>query len=622
MKMGWKSFRSQALSVGVVAAALLGGAGSLLALGSAPAGAATTPHTAAATGSTYTAVTPDRIADTRTGSGYEDAGQSIPANSSDTVAFPSSAVPSTATAVVLNVTAVDATANTYISVYPTGQSGNYTSFSNINVFAGTTQPNLVIVPLGNSQSDSVYNYQGTTDVVVDLEGYFSPASATSGAGHFNPLTPARITDTRSANGGVNAGKTLGAGGTLNVQVTGAGGVPSSGVSAVELNVTVANTTASSYLTAYPTGAIRPTAANLNWVAGETIPNRVIVPVGTNGQVTLFNYAGNADVVVDVDGWFSDGSGAAGTPASGDLYTPIAPARISDTRANSGYANEGAPVGQGASETVQVTGQLPVSGTTPVPAESTTAPITAAVLNVAEATATSNSFLTVYPGGSVPLAADLNFFPSFVVANADIAELSSTGSVNIYNYAGSTNVVVDVFGYFTPAATGNAIQVVASPTSIAANGSSTSSVQAIVASDAGATPVANDTVTFTLAGTPAAACGTLSQSTATTAATGLTPILTYTSSTTTGTCAVTGTESGGATFTATITQTTPTGDAVSLTATPSTVTDSGTSTSALAIGVTNATNAPVAGDAVALTGTPSVPAAPSRLRSPRPPPLER
>jgi hypothetical protein len=69
-------------------------------------------------------------------------------------------------------------------------------------------------------------------------------------------------------------------------------------------VTVVNTTAASYLTVWPDGTTRPTASDLNWVAGQTVPNRVVVKLGANGMVDVYNLAGSTDVVIDVVGWYS------------------------------------------------------------------------------------------------------------------------------------------------------------------------------------------------------------------------------------------------------------------------------------------------------------------------------
>src|SRR4029077_8053131 len=132
---------------------------------------------------------------------------------------------------------------------------------------------------------------------------------------------------------------LGPGASLKLQVTGKGNVPASGVSAVVINMTVTGPTAAGYLTAWPAGAARPVASNLNFVAGETVPNRVVVPVGASGQVSIYNSARSTDVVADVHGCFPDGS----TTGTGGRYTPLPPARIVDSRNNTGgYADPWGP----------------------------------------------------------------------------------------------------------------------------------------------------------------------------------------------------------------------------------------------------------------------------------------
>jgi hypothetical protein len=73
--------------------------------------------------------------------------------------------------------------------------------------------------------------------------------------------------------------------------------------AVVLNVTVTGSTASSYLTVWPDGAGKPLASDLNWARGETVPNLVVVKLGSNGSIDLFNGAGSVNVVIDVVGWY-------------------------------------------------------------------------------------------------------------------------------------------------------------------------------------------------------------------------------------------------------------------------------------------------------------------------------
>ncbi len=131
-----------------------------------------------------------------------------------------------------------------------------------------------------------------------------PLSVASGeAGTYVPLSPSRLMDTRKNLGAVGP---VAAQGTVRLQVAGRGGVPASGVAAVVLNVTVTAPTKSGYVTAYPDGTTLPTASNLNFTAGQTIPNLVIVKVGSNGKVALKNSsAGTVQLIADVAGYYLD-----------------------------------------------------------------------------------------------------------------------------------------------------------------------------------------------------------------------------------------------------------------------------------------------------------------------------
>ena len=74
--------------------------------------------------------------------------------------------------------------------------------------------------------------------------------------------------------------------------------------AAVINVTVTNTTAWSNLTVYPSGSALPLASDLNWPAGTTVPNLVIVKLGPDGKIVINNAFGATDVIVDVEGWYN------------------------------------------------------------------------------------------------------------------------------------------------------------------------------------------------------------------------------------------------------------------------------------------------------------------------------
>jgi len=330
-------------------------------------------------------------------------------------------VPAGATAAVINVTATKTTAASYLTVYPKGATRPLAS--TLNWTAGKTVPNLTKIALGAGGMLTVYNAFGNTDVVFDVNGYVSTAAlGCPSDGLFRTLQPSRVLDTRN-------GTHVAANSSIDVQITGAGGVPATGVEAVTLNLTETNSTAPSYITAYPTGAARPLASNVNFVAGQTVPNRVIVKLGTGGKVTLYNAYGNVDLVADVNGWFTDGSGSSAADGSGDIFFGTTPTRILDTRG-------GGALQPNSSGTLTVTG---------VPAGAHSA-----VLNVTVVNPTAPSYLTVWPTGtSRPLASDLNFVGGLTVANLVIVKLGGTGTdqVDIYNAYGSVDVVVDLMGWY-------------------------------------------------------------------------------------------------------------------------------------------------------------------------------
>lgn len=161
---------------------------------------------------------------------------------------------------------------------------------------------MVIVPLGSDGQVSMFNATGSTDVLVDVLGWFP-----QGAG-FNGLSPRRLMDTRAGgstfDGGGQAGGGVAARSVRTLTVGGRAGVPATGVGSVVLNVTAVDPTAASYLTAWPTGFTQPTASNLNVVPGDAVANLVVVPIGADGTVSLYNDAGTTHLVVDVLGFFS------------------------------------------------------------------------------------------------------------------------------------------------------------------------------------------------------------------------------------------------------------------------------------------------------------------------------
>jgi hypothetical protein len=200
--------------------------------------------------------------------------------------------------VVLNVTVTGPTAPGFVTVWPEGASRPLAS--NLNFVPGQTVPNRVIVKTGTGGRVDLYNLTGSTDLVVDVGGYYTDATPGGTGTRFVGLTPSRILDTRDGTGGQS---TIGPGGTIGVQVGTQGGVAAN-AKAVVANLTVTNPTGASFLTAWPSDAPRPTASDLNMVPGQTVPNLVVVKLGADGKVNLYNLAGTTDAVLDVVGYYT------------------------------------------------------------------------------------------------------------------------------------------------------------------------------------------------------------------------------------------------------------------------------------------------------------------------------
>jgi hypothetical protein len=381
----------------------------------------------AAPGGTFTPVNPARVLDTRAKIGVT---TTTPVKANGTVVLQvagsaGGAVPASGvTSVVLNVTATAETTGGHLIAYPDG--GTRPTSSNLNWTPGRNVPNLVIVPVGaDGKIDLVNASSGTVHFVADVFGYFSAAA--SGA-TYEPVGPARVLDTR-AKIGVTTTTPVKANGTVALTVSGAGGVPATGASAVVLNVTATAEQSSGHLIAYPSGTTRPDSSNLNWIAGKSVPNLVIVPVGADGKVDLYNASsGTTHFVADVFGYFTAGSGGA-------LFHPAGPVRLLDTRSGTGAPKAGQ---------LSSTGSLSLS----LADGGALAGAKAVVLNVTVVNGTSGGVLTVWPDGQTrPTSSNLNWSAGQTIANLVTVPVID-GKVDFHASAGSVDVVADLFGYYS------------------------------------------------------------------------------------------------------------------------------------------------------------------------------
>jgi hypothetical protein len=284
------------------------------------------------------------------------------------------------------------------------------------------------------------------------------------AGTFHPTSPTRIIDTRIFQGITNGALRPGTGrnsspdpltrrdeiANREIKVTGLAGIPTSGVSAVLLNVTADQVPEPGYLSVFPkpqaccggmsiyddqatllTG--EPQTSNLNVTGGQTVPNMVLARVGAGGKIRFYNYAGDVHLIVDVAGWF--GTGGAHTNGSG--FTGVTPSRLLDSRNAIGGPKRPFAAGE--------TRLLKVAGVGGVPSNAASV-----VVNITAANTTGWGYTTAFPAGSaVPTASNLNYRAGDVRANLAVVRIGDNGSIGLHAAESATDLIVDVLGSFGP-----------------------------------------------------------------------------------------------------------------------------------------------------------------------------
>lgn len=379
-------------------------------------------------GALYETVHPTRLLDTREAVGTPTT-TPVPAKSEVVLDVPSinGVAAADISAVVLNVTVTQPSTAGFLTVYPDG--APLPTSSNLNFVPNETVPNLATVPMTNGKLRFRNSSGGTVHVIADLQGFYGSYGAA-----MQPLTPTRALDTRAG-----AGTPMAANGYLRLDLTGK--VPAEAKAAI-VNVTVTAPTASGVLTLYPDTWPTPMASNLNFVAGQTIPNLVIVPLVAGKAMMRNASSGTAHVVADLAGYFA----APSYGVADQTYVPYGPDRIADSRGLSGwdrsFYNEPFYAREKATVSVRRYGAY-CEDECPIP--------TAAVVNVTVTDPTTAGVLAVYPPGGTPTTSSVNFLARETASNLAVVKLGAEGRMAAYNNSsGSTHVIVDQSGYFIAA----------------------------------------------------------------------------------------------------------------------------------------------------------------------------
>ncbi len=246
----------------------------------------------------------------------------------------------------------------------------------------------------------------------------APTAFVAGSG-FTPVSPKRVLDTRAGAGAVGPGRTV----TVDLSAA----VPAS-AAAVVMNVTGTAPTAATFVTAYSSGTTRPTASNLNLVAGETRANLVTVAVGADRKVVVYNHTGSVHLLADLTGFYA--------PDATGRFSALKSNRVMDTRIQVEFRPPG-PLGPEVVEALDLTGKVPVSAT-------------AVAFNLTGTGATTSTFVTAWPAGAPrPTASNLNLTAGATTPNQVVVALGADRKVNLYNRNGSTHLIVDLAGFYTP-----------------------------------------------------------------------------------------------------------------------------------------------------------------------------
>jgi len=375
-------------------------------------------------------VAPCRVVDTRRANG-EFGGPPLQGGTSRSFPIPQgpcTGIPANAAAFSLNVTVVPHHALNYLTIWPTGE--DQPLVSTLNSYDARVKANAAIVPAGYQGAVSVY-VTDTTDVILDIDGYFAPAA--QGTLQFYPLMPCRVVDTRQT----NFPQGLGAPAFGNMEsrmlpvlanspcLQGLPNMPQ----AYSFNVTVVPYPAGQplgYLTIWPSNETQPVVSTLNNPTATVVANAAIVPADpTNGDVSVYTY-NSTNVIIDINGYFA-------APASGGYsFYPTAPCRVLDTRANNGPPFSGML-------------NPPVN----VPASPCGPPLAQGyVFNATVVPSPTLGYLTLWPDTEMqPTVSTLNAYDGFVTSNLAIVP-DVNGKIDAYAQ-GTTQLILDISGYFAP-----------------------------------------------------------------------------------------------------------------------------------------------------------------------------
>jgi photosystem II stability/assembly factor-like uncharacterized protein len=348
-------------------------------------------------------------------------------------------IPMNAAALTGNVTTVDSGGG-FLTLYPSDATQPTVASTNYGI--NEIINNVFTVGLGADGAFKIFA-NNTTDVVVDVTGYYAPPA--TGGLYFHPLpTPVRLLETRPGLpvGCVKPGVPLtGNAESTQQAISACTGIPAA-ARAIVGNATTVDPQGGGFLTIFPADATRPLVAASNYNLGQVVNGPFSVSLAANGQFKIYTTS-TTHLVVDVLGYYS--SEANDANGAGLFFYPLPkPVRLLETR-------PGLPVGC-FKPGVPLTGGTETPQTARGVCDGVTIPNNAlgVVGNATVVFPVGPGFLTLWPSTAVrPLVATSNYNPGDVGNRHFIVGLGNAdGAFKIYTHS-TSHLVIDLSGYFAP-----------------------------------------------------------------------------------------------------------------------------------------------------------------------------
>ena len=398
---------------------------------------------------------PVRLLETRAGfGGCTNPG--APINANGTLTLPArmvcAGIPANAAAITGNVTVVPAGPG-FLTLFPS--TATQPTVANSNFVAGEITNNVFTVGLGAGDGAFKIFSSATTEVIVDVTGYYAPPG--TGGLYFHPLpSPVRLLETRTIPGllgCIKPGAPLTGGQDFAVQgrtpvVAPCNVIPAAAQMLVG-NATSVFPSGAGFLTLFPSDATRPLIASSNYAGADVINGPFAVKLGTDGKFKVYTHR-TTDLVIDILGYYS--SEATDANGAGLLFTPLpTPVRLLETRPDF----PGFPLSGCTRPNAPIVGNLNTATHTQMAANFCGLPAAAQAVvgNVSVVNTTGAGFLTLFPANltTAPLVATSNYLApaTFGYNRHYIVGLSPTdGKFKVLTQF-TTDLILDASGYFAP-----------------------------------------------------------------------------------------------------------------------------------------------------------------------------